>query len=141
VNPSQKSLATGPSSRRSLRILYADDVRELREIARLSFAREGHHVECVDDGDVALARIVAAPDYDLLITDHCMPMMDGLELVTQVRDRNFAGKIIVLSSELSHEVAQAYRKANVDRILYKPIFPSGLRQVLTELFPDSRPAA
>ncbi|MEO6244555.1 MAG: response regulator [Opitutaceae bacterium] len=139
MNESDPSPAAGPPPPRRLRILYADDVRELREIARLSFQRDGHEIECVDDGTGALDRIIAAPDYDLLITDHCMPVMDGLELVTHVRDRKFAGKIVVFSSELSSEVAQAYRRAQVDRILYKPIFPSRLREILAELFPESSP--
>ena len=125
--------------RRTLRILYADDVRELREIARLSFERAGHHVECADDGDVALEKIIAGSTYDLVITDHCMPQMDGLELVTRLRERNFPGKIIVFCSELSDEVAAAYRARHVERLLYKPIFPSKLRLVLAELFPDAGP--
>ena len=125
--------------RRALHILYADDVRELREVARLSFERDGHHIDCVDDGDVALEKITAGPAYDLVITDHCMPRMDGLELVTRLRERNFPGKIIVFCSELSDEVAAAYRALHVERLLYKPIFPSKLRLVLAELFPNAGP--
>lgn len=137
--PSHSVATAGP--RRALHILYADDVRELREIARLSFERAGHHIDCVDDGDVALEKITTGPAYDLVITDHCMPRMDGLELVTRLRERNFPGKIIVFCSELSDEVATAYRALHVERLLYKPIFPSKLRLVLTELFPDAGPQA
>ena len=139
VHTSDQIPADSGAPRRRLRILYADDVRELREVARISFGRAGHHIQCVDDGDVALAHLTAAPDCDLLITDHCMPNMDGLELVTRLRARNFEGKIIVFCSQLSPAVAAEYRALQVDRILYKPIFPSALRQVLAELFPDSGP--
>ncbi len=125
--------------RRTLHILYADDVRELREVVRMSFERAGHHIDCVDDGDVALEKIVAGPTYDLVITDHCMPRMDGLELVTRLRARDFPGRIIVFCSELSEEVAAAYHALHVDHLLYKPIFPSKLRHILTELFPDAGP--
>ncbi len=125
--------------RRALHILYADDVRELREITRLSFERAGHRIDCADDGDVALEKIITGSAYDLVITDHCMPRMEGLELVTRLRERNFPGKIIVFCSELSDEVATAYHALHVDRLLYKPIFPSKLRLVLAELFPDAGP--
>ena len=103
----------------------------------MSFGRDGHQIECADDGEVALAHLIATPDYDLLITDHCMPVMDGLELVTHLRTRKFQGKIIVFCSELSATVAAEYRALQVDRILYKPIFPSVLRELLRELFPAS----
>ncbi|MEO6001872.1 MAG: response regulator [Opitutus sp.] len=123
------------SSKKLLRILYADDMKELREVARIALSREGHLIECVSDGQQALERIAATPEgYDLLITDHHMPLVDGLELVTRIRSLAFSGKILVFSSELSPAVNDAYQKLKVDRILYKPVFPSELRQVLADLF-------
>lgn len=118
-----------------IRIIYADDVRELRDIARITLSREGHLIECVQDGQEALERITADPTgYDLLITDHHMPRLDGLELVGKVRSLPFTGKILVFSSELSTGVSDAYQAHKVDRILFKPVFPSELRHALVELF-------
>jgi len=133
--------ATSVLPRRFLRILYADDLRELREVARISLSREGHGIECVADGSLALARVIADPGFDLVITDHHMPAMNGLELVTRLREQDFAGKILVFSSELSAAVAADYTRLKVDHILYKPVYPSVLRQVLHELFPASSSAA
>jgi CheY-like chemotaxis protein len=124
-----------PATRRKLRILYADDLHELRDVARISFSREGHNIECFADGALALAKIEEDSAFDLVITDHHMPNMNGLEFVTQLRQRSFPGKIMVFSSELSDSVAREYRQRTVDRILYKPVFPSALRRVLGELFP------
>jgi CheY-like chemotaxis protein len=121
---------------RPLRVLYAEDLRDLREVARMALTRDGHTIECVPDGLQALQKIKAQPDsLDLLITDHHMPQMNGLELVTALRALPFSAKIIVFSSELSPVVAAAYHALNVDRILPKPIFPSELRQVRAEMFP------
>ena len=121
---------------RVLRILYAEDLRDLREVARIALTRDGHSIECVPDGVLALERIKAAPNsLDLLITDHHMPKMNGLELVTALGAEPFAGKIIVFISELSPAIGAAYLQLGVDRILPKPIFPSELRQVLAEVFP------
>ena len=118
-----------------LRILYADDLPELRDLARVSFAREGHDIECFADGALALDRIMVDPEFDLIITDHHMPNLNGLEFVTQLRELAYPGKIMVFSSELSETIARQYRKLQVDRILYKPVFPSLLRQSLIDLFP------
>lgn len=126
-----------PSARaaiRSLRVLYADDVPELRELARLAFSRDGHRIECAEDGRIALNRMERDSNFDLVITDHHMPNMNGLEFVQGLRELHFPGRIIVFSSELNPNVATQYRLLGVDRILAKPIYPSALRAVIGELF-------
>lgn len=126
--------ANTPIPSKTFRILYADDMRELRDLAVITLGRDGHSVECVKDGQAALGRIAADPSaFDLLITDHHMPNMNGLELIQQLRTLPYKGKIIVFCSELSQDVNQAYCDLKVDEILYKPILPSELRGVLARL--------
>ncbi len=133
--PAPTRIESSPRGK-TLRILYAEDLRDLREVARIALTRDGHTIECVADGAIALQQLTAEPAaFDLLITDHHMPNMNGLELVTALRNLPFSSKIVVFSSELSPTVSAAYRELRVDRILPKPIFPSELRQVLAELFP------
>jgi CheY-like chemotaxis protein len=121
-------------SRKSLRVLYADDMRELRQLLEIVLGRDGHKVDSVADGHLALERVRKdLTAYDVLITDHHMPTISGLELVAQVRALNFPGRIIVFSSELSTEVDLAYRRHKVDHILPKPIFPSDLRAIFATL--------
>ena len=134
MQPPTNPKANAPLPRKTFRILYADDMRELRDLAVITLGRDGHAVECVKDGQAALARLAAEPDlFDLLITDHHMPNMNGLELIQQVRTLPYKGKIIVFCSELSQDVNQAYCVLKVDEILYKPILPSELRSVLARL--------
>lgn len=126
--------------KKSLRILYADDVPELRDVAQISLTRDGHRIECVEDGVHALKQITADPTaFDVMITDHHMPNMNGMELVMRLRALRYPGKIMVFSSELSREISNAYRQLKVDRILYKPVFPAVLRQVLDELASPTPP--
>lgn len=125
---------TAAPIKRTLRILYAEDVLQLRELMQIVLTKEGHTVECAADGLLALEKVTAAPAaYDLVITDHHMPNMNGIDLVTQLRALPFAGKIIVFSSELSNYVGAAYRHLHVDYVLPKPIFPATLRALLTTL--------
>lgn len=117
-----------------MRVLYADDVRQLRDLLQIVLSKEGHTIECVADGLLALEKVTAAPDgYDLVITDHHMPNMNGLDLVTHLRAMAFPGKIIVFSSELSPAVTFAYKQLKVDYVLPKPIFPVTLRAVMATL--------
>ncbi len=123
-----------------LRVLYADDMPEMRELLKILLGREGHRVETVEDGDVAFERLADNPAaFDLLVTDHHMARVNGLELVTRVRRLPFAGKILVLSSEISPAVRAAYEAQRVDEVLEKPVFPGTLRQVLRGLFAPAGP--
>lgn len=124
------------STKRFLRIIYADDVFELRELARILFSRDGHGIECVPDGEAALQRVTADSGFDLVLTDHHMPCMNGLELVRELRAINYPGRIVVLSSEIGPGAETEYRRLQVDAILYKPVFPAVLRKTLAQLFPN-----
>ena len=120
---------------RPLHILYAEDLKQLRDFMGIMLGREGHTVETADDGSVALERLTSdLQAFDLLITDHPMPKMNGLELVRRVRATPFAGKIIVFSSEVREEVTDEYRQLGVDLILPKPIFPVTFRELLRDLY-------
>ena len=128
------SQATNPTTKKSLRVLYADDMRELRQLLKVVLERDGHKVESVADGNLALNLLQANPTaYDVVITDHHMPTVSGLELVARLRAMNYAGRIIVFSSELSEKVNLSYHEHNVDFILPKPVFPSDLRALFATL--------
>jgi two-component system chemotaxis response regulator CheY len=120
--------------RKSLRVLYADDMRELRQLLEIVLGRDGHKVDSVSDGHLALEQVSKdLTGYDVVITDHHMPTISGLELVARLREINYPGKIIVFSSELSTAVDASYRRHKVDHILPKPIFPSDLRAIFATL--------
>jgi two-component system chemotaxis response regulator CheY len=133
------SLATVPHSSeltptRCLRILYAEDVKELRELISECLGRDGHHVETAADGRIALTRITAGQmDFDVIITDHHMPNMNGLELVRRLRALAFPGKILVFSSDATGDTGEAYRALEVQHIIPKPIFPLTLRNIIAAL--------
>ena len=113
--------------------MHVDDLRELREIVQASLGRDGHAVECFPEGVSALARIRENPAaFDLFISDHHMPKMNGLEVVRELRRLNFTGKIFIFSSEIDEDVNDIYLQLKVDQVLPKPIILSELRQLLAE---------
>lgn len=116
------------------RIIYADDMRELRDLMKVILERDGHAITCVNDGSQALTQLLNDTDaFDLVITDHHMPVMNGLEFVRRLRATAFSGKLIVFSSELSPEITAAYHRLQVDAVLPKPIYPHVLRSALARL--------
>lgn len=103
-------------------------------MVQITLSRAGYAVECAADGLLAWKRIEEDPAaFDLVITDHQMPNMNGLELVSRLRSLPFLGKILVFSSGLSDETSEAYRTLKIDQILRKPVFPYELRQALEQM--------
>jgi two-component system, chemotaxis family, chemotaxis protein CheY len=136
VSTTLPAVAPSPAARRGLQVLYAEDLPELRQLMRLVLTPEGHDLEAVADGSLALARLQEpSARFDLLITDHHMPVMNGLDLVRAVRQLPYAGRIIVFSSELDPQVHDAYVDLRVDQVLAKPVRPAALRRLIADLFP------
>lgn len=130
---------TAPLPGKALSIVHVDDVTQLREVIRLSLGRDGHTVESFADGASALARIQQNPaSVDLFISDHHMPRMNGLEVVRELRRINFVGRIFIFSSEIDHDVNDAYLALKVDQVLPKPILLPELRQLLLEFWPPAK---
>ena len=59
-----------------------------------------------------------------------MPRVTGLELVRQLRARDFGGKIVVLSAFLNEENVRAYEALGVDLMLAKPFDMDELRKAI-----------
>ena len=96
--------------------------------------RELFEVVLTGDGLEALELVVADPfAFDFVITDHEMPPMDGVGLVTALRSMDYRSRIIVLSAVLTPEIETAYAKLRVDSVLAKPVSPLVLRTLIATL--------
>ena len=86
------------------------------------------------NGWEALIKIGAtARPFDVVITDHRMPRMTGLQLVRRLRAQNFGGRILVLSAHLSDEDICAYEELSVDMMMSKPFDFDELQQAMAVL--------
>lgn len=121
---------------RHFRVLCAEDYDQVAELIRIILMRAGHEVDCAVDGAEALRKInAAATPYDILITDHIMPEMDGLALVRTLRAKGFSGTIIVQSARLSSAERAEYHALGVTRFIAKPVRPETLRALLNGIPP------
>jgi CheY-like chemotaxis protein len=78
------------------RILLVDDNRDGLLVRRALLEELGHTVDIAESGDRALS-LLAAGDYDVVVTDHCMPGMDGTQLIQRIRAANANARVILLS--------------------------------------------
>lgn len=104
-----------------LQILAVEDEKAVAQILAVVLGGPMAKVTRAADGWEALIKVIAAPKpFALIITDHRMPRMNGLELVRSLRKRNYEGKILVLSAHLSDEDIRAYEELGVDLMMSKP---------------------
>ncbi len=123
-----------------LRILTVEDEPAVTHMLALLLGGPGAKITNACDGWMALMKIGAAAEpFDVIITDHRMPRMNGLDLVRRLRVRKFTGKIIVLSAYLTKENIQAYEELEVDMMLAKP-FDVGELQLAMDLL-TKKPSA
>ena len=107
--------------RKALQILAVEDEKAVAQILAVVLGGPMAKVIRAADGWEALIKVgAAARPFDVVITDHRMPRMGGLELVRRLRTRNFEGKILVLSAHLSDEDIRAYEEFGVDMMMSKP---------------------
>src|SRR5438874_3184168 len=124
-----------------LRILTVEDEPAVTHMLALLLGGPGAKITNACDGWMALMKIGAAAEpFDVIITDHRMPRVNGLELVRRLRVRKFAGKIIVLSAHLTKENIQAYEELQVDMMFAKP-FDVGELQLAMKLLTKKPSAA
>jgi DNA-binding response OmpR family regulator len=117
-----------------LNILAVEDETALAQLLALVLGGPNCKVATASNGERALAKIAAAKrPFDVVITDHLMPRVSGLELVRQLRGKNFGGKIVVLSAHLGQDNVAAYELLGVDMMISKPFDVDELRQAIDVL--------
>lgn len=116
------------------RILLAEDEPVLRMLVSDTLEDEGYELEVACDGEEALHHI-KSQDYDLVILDHMMPKLTGLEVITEVRllpnKRNL--KILMLSAKSQYQEQEKVRLAGADEFMSKPFSPIELVRKVGEM--------
>jgi len=101
-------------------ILVVDDEESIRNALRRSLSREGYQLLFAAEPNDALAQLAKNP-VDLVISDHLMPNMTGLEFLTLVRDRYPDCMRLILTGHADMQTAiNAINKGEIYRFLTKP---------------------
>jgi DNA-binding response OmpR family regulator len=73
-----------------------DDEEEIRRVATQVLIRQGYQVDTATDGASAWAALQTA-HYDLLLTDHNMPKVTGIELLKKLHSAHMTVPVIMAS--------------------------------------------
>ena len=103
-----------------LKILIAEDDRELRQLFSHVLNRHGYTVTGVSNGQEALDAM-DADFYDMIISDIMMPVMDGYELVRQLRDVGNTTPVLMITAKDAFDDMRLGFQSGVDDYMVKPI--------------------
>jgi signal transduction histidine kinase/ABC-type amino acid transport substrate-binding protein/ActR/RegA family two-component response regulator len=113
-------------------VLVADPVVEI-------LRRGGHQVRHIRDGLEAWKHLAEnIGSYDLAIIDVNLPGMNGIDIVARLREREFPGRILMLSGRFTSSDMAALTRLGIDRSLTKPFNVRQFLEAVGESLGSSR---
>ncbi len=110
-----------------MRILVAEDSKEIRQILSFFFKFKKHDITFVEDGVEAWEQF-QNNEFDLVITDYRMPRMDGFKLLREIRNVAPNFPVVLLSADKNFENHEEAALSTV--ILKKPFTLAELEKSL-----------
>jgi signal transduction histidine kinase len=103
-----------------IRVLLAEDSIDIQALFERILTYEGAGVEVVENGEEAI-RAATSQHFDLILMDHRMPILDGLEATKRLRALGYASPILALTANATKEEREASLAAGCNDFLCKPI--------------------
>jgi CheY-like chemotaxis protein len=141
ATPAYAKAPPAQAPRRPLRgrVLLAEDNPVNQQVALSMLGKFGVHAELAGDGEAALARL-AEGDWDLVLMDVQMPVLDGLSATRTLREREKAegGRripVIAMTANAMESDRQACLDAGMDDYVSKPFRSEQLHAALARWLP------
>ncbi|MFZ5806210.1 MAG: response regulator [Verrucomicrobiota bacterium] len=120
---------------RAIHILIVEDILMNQEVAKIQLKKLGHTCEMANNGQEALD-ILSKKDFEIVLMDGRMPMMDGFEATKNIRDISSPVidheiYIIGVSAEAMVGDRERFLAAGMNDYVSKPITEVSIRQALT----------
>ena len=122
-------------------ILIVDDNEMNLEVEKKLLLDTKMQIDTVRSGSEALDHTLVYR-YDVILMDHLMPEMDGIECLGKIRKQkgglNNQIPVIVLTANAGSENVELYRQSGFDGYLLKPVSGSQLEEMLLRYLPDGK---
>jgi CheY-like chemotaxis protein len=117
----------------AIKVLVAEDDKDIRFALDLLLSMEGYSVITAEDGEAAF-KLAQSEDPDLIITDISMPKLTGVELTRRIRhDHILFDKKVVAISAYGDKPRQEILDAGANCFIAKPIDIDNLLPKLASL--------
>ncbi|SMH33408.1 response regulator [Azospirillum agricola] len=135
--------SAGPAGR-APRLLIAEDLEINRELLAAIFQQSGYGLDLVADGAAAVEAMRGGADYDLVLMDVHMPVMNGLEATRLIRamppPRGTVPILALTAGNMPEEIAEC-RRAGMDGHVGKPYDRARLLREAAKAIDDARTSA
>jgi two-component system chemotaxis response regulator CheY len=140
MQTSEISQASNRASQYAINILVADDSMSQRGFLSTILNTEGFAVTTAVDG-LSAYEIARKNAFDLIITDHNMPHMNGVELITSLRalPEFHMVPMLVLTIETNEELKELARASGANGWIVKPVRPATIVSVVHKLLAAASP--
>jgi len=125
--PDQSPMADRLASIRNARVLLVEDNELNQEVATELLKDAGFQVEVADNGQIAVDKVQQA-DYDIVLMDMQMPVMDGVAATVEIRKmaRFAALPVVAMTANAMQQDRERCLAAGMNDFLTKPIEPDDL---------------
>lgn len=110
-------------------LLIVDDEKGYREVLSAVFGAEGYDVATASDGRTAVSHLNSQP-VDVVISDVCMPDMDGIELLKTIRSIDADMGMVLMTAFGTIETAREAFKLGADDFVQKPFNNEELKLIV-----------
>jgi len=119
-------------------VLVVDDVESNIYAAKGHLAPYGLKIDTARSGFEAIGKIKSGNIYDIVLMDHLMPKMDGIEATKIIRDMGYQSAIVALTANAASGQADLFIRNGFDDFISKPIDNRKLNTVLNRLIRDKQ---
>jgi len=119
-------------------VLVVDDVESNIYVAKGHLAPYGLKIDTAESGFEAIDKIKTGNIYDIVLMDHLMPKMDGIEATKIIRDMGYQSAIVALTANAASGQADLFIGKGFDDFISKPIDTRKLNKVLNRLIRDKQ---
>lgn len=102
-----------------MKILLAEDTRDMNHVLAAALTHEGYDVDSAFDGEEALD-FVRTNGYDAMVLDIMMPKKDGLQVLKELREENIVTPVLLLTAKAEVDDRVNGLDAGADDYLTKP---------------------
>lgn len=114
------------------KVLVIDDAAENRELLTLVLNDLGIDTETAENGAIGV-EMASGYDYDVILSDIQMPVMDGYEAVAAMREKGLSQPIIALTANAMKGYEERILAAGFSHYMTKPVDIDALSKLLAEL--------
>ena len=130
------AVANVPRDTRPLRVLVAEDNAINQKFILALLSKLGHRASLRENGELAV-HSAAHEDFDLVLMDLHMPVMDGLAATRAIRalpEQRGKVPIFALTADAFPETREKAMQAGMNEFLCKPVQPAELQELLLRRF-------